>query len=406
MSAPHFLLVGNGPYANRGCEAIVRGTMRILRRSFGDDIKVTLASYGDHDEIARLAATEKDAAITHICTHINASRWSWNWFLLKLNSCFGFSFNTPYQALIPSLSNCIAVLEIGGDNYSLDYGRPYRFMEMDKLIMHFKHKIVLWGASVGPFDADPSFMPVILKHLNRFTAIFVREPISYEYLRKQELKVPIKQIADPAFVMEPIEVGYDKLGLQLPKQAIGLNLCKHMAHYVTNDNMDAWIGICEEILTGLIANFDNDILLIPHVSHSENGDYELLKRISECIPEKLKHRIYLVPDTLNAEESKWVISQCVLFVGVRTHATIAAFSTGVPTVSLAYSIKASGLNILLFGTDDYCVQPSQLTTEYVIAKTRLVFGKRQVIREQLLTAQSSLEEEAFRAGEILRECLK
>ena len=33
---PLFILAGNGPYENRGCEAIVRGTVKILRNYFQD----------------------------------------------------------------------------------------------------------------------------------------------------------------------------------------------------------------------------------------------------------------------------------------------------------------------------------------------------------------------------------
>ena len=40
---------------------------------------------------------------------------------------------------------------------------------------------------------------------------------------------------------------------------------------------------------------------------------------------------------------KGYISRCELFIGARTHATIAAYSTGVPTLVLGYSVKARGI---------------------------------------------------------------
>ena len=49
------------------------------------------------------------------------------------------------------------------------------------------------------------------------------------------------------------------------------------------------------------------------------------------------------------------------FAGARTHATIAAISSCVPTLSLAYSRKARGLNQDVFGSQEYCVQPSEIT---------------------------------------------
>jgi colanic acid/amylovoran biosynthesis protein len=47
-----------------------------------------------------------------------------------------------------------------------------------------------------------------------------------------------------------------------------------------------------------------------------------------------------------------VISQLRFFIGARTHSTIAALSSEVPTVSIAYSVKARGINRDLFGNED------------------------------------------------------
>ena len=54
----------------------------------------------------------------------------------------------------------------------------------------------------------------------------------------------------------------------------------------------------------------------------------------------------------NAEQLKWIISKCAAFIGARTHATIAAYSTGVPTLVLGYSIKSVGIARDLFGSEE------------------------------------------------------
>ena len=46
-------------------------------------------------------------------------------------------------------------------------------------------------------------------------------------------------------------------------------------------------------------------------------------------------------------------------MGARTHATIAAYSTGVPTLVIGYSVKARGIAKDLFGTEDGFVLPVQ-----------------------------------------------
>ena len=47
------------------------------------------------------------------------------------------------------------------------------------------------------------------------------------------------------------------------------------------------------------------------------------------------------------------------FIGARTHATIAAYSSGVPTLVVGYSIKAKGIAKDIFGTYENYVVPVQ-----------------------------------------------
>ena len=60
-----------------------------------------------------------------------------------------------------------------------------------------------------------------------------------------------------------------------------------------------------------------------------------------------------------AEELKGYISRCRFFIGARTHSTIAAYSSCVPTLVVGYSIKANGLAKDIFGTIDNFVCPVQ-----------------------------------------------
>ncbi len=72
-------------------------------------------------------------------------------------------------------------------------------------------------------------------------------------------------------------------------------------------------------------------------------------------------RICLAPRRMNAVQTKFLISQCRFFIGARTHATIAAWSTSVPTVSISYSIKALGLNTDLFGDLSYVLETPRIS---------------------------------------------
>ena len=134
-----------------------------------------------------------------------------------------------------SCVDATCALEVGGDNYSLDYGllTVKGFMELDDYLHRRGIPIVLWGASVGPFEADPAFAPEMFAHLRRMKAIVVRESNSYDYLRQRGLDGNLQRMSDPAFVMEPVEPPADKIGCDVPPGAIGLNLSPLMARYVT-----------------------------------------------------------------------------------------------------------------------------------------------------------------------------
>ena len=87
----------------------------------------------------------------------------------------------------------------------------------------------------------------------------------------------------------------------------------------------------------------------------------------------------------NCMELKGIISQCSFFVGARTHATIAAYSTGVPTLVVGYSVKARGIARDLFGTEDGYVLPVQQlkeSNELTQAFIRL-YEKRDAVRTHL-----------------------
>ena len=69
-------------------------------------------------------------------------------------------------------------------------------------------------------------------------------------------------------------------------------------------------------------------------------------------------RVCAVGDA-NCMQLKGYIARCRFFVGARTHATIAAYSSCVPTLVVGYSVKSRGIAQDLFGSDEGYVLPVQ-----------------------------------------------
>lgn len=396
----HFLLVGNGPYLNRGCEAIVRGTVESLRREFGDDVAVTVASFGDPEVIAKQAATETDPYIKHIRLPI-ARRLSIPWFIAHINRLFGTRIKPYglYKCLDSDLKTADAVLEVGGDNYSLDYGLPEAFLNLDKYVQSFGVPVVIWGASVGPFDALPKYEKRMGKHLRSLGAIFARETATIDYLKKLSTG-NLHRVCDPAFLMKS-----KKPELDIPSGYIGINFSQLVVKYM-DKGIEEWRKLCAEMVSSVIRATGRSVLLIPHVMSNEDSDWEFLQSVASQLPAEYAERVTCVPGTLSAEELKWVISRCTVFAGARTHSTIAALSTCTPTLSLAYSLKAVGLNKDIFNSLDYCINIKELTPESVSAKLKDMLDHEEEIRAHLNSVIPAMVEKSLQAGPLLRRVVE
>ena len=110
----------------------------------------------------------------------------------------------------------------------------------------------------------------------------------------------------------------------------------------------------------ILEHTDCAAALIPHVVWESNDDRTVLRKLYEEFADT--GRVVLIEDC-NCMQLKGYISRCRFFVGARTHATIAAYSSNVPTLVLGYSIKSRGIATDLFGTDENYVIPVQKLQE-------------------------------------------
>ena len=349
-----FYLTGQRTFGNRGCEAIVRSTVGLLKDQFGDDIKVLVPS----DDIARDSAQWPEASeqgVEFVQAYMPSYTRFWvNFQRLPIPGIkrAGWPFPMP-SWLEEQIRSVDAVLSVGGDNYSLDYRLPSLLMGIDRLALNLGKPVVIWGASVGPFELEPDFVSTITKHLSSINMIAVRESISYQYLTQGLGLSNVIQMADPAFTLHkqtvdikpfwPVETGNGVLGINISPlieryKKVGQNLRTETADFIRHVVLDEGMAV----------------LLIPHITPL-NGSYKnsdadymtvLLNELAD-----LGDAVKMMPHQFNASQIKYVISNLRFFIGARTHATIAALSSSIPTVSIAYSVKAKGINKDLFGNE-------------------------------------------------------
>ncbi|NQT84007.1 polysaccharide pyruvyl transferase family protein, partial [bacterium] len=116
--------------------------------------------------------------------------------------------------------------------------------------------------------------------------------------------------------------------------------------------------------------------------------------------------VALVGPSLRAGEMKYVISRCRFFIGSRTHSTISALSSGVPTISLSYSMKSRGINQDVVGNQDFVLPVAELSLEKLTSTFRDLVKRGDEIRATLQDRIPAVKEMARKNAQYLAELLE
>lgn len=400
-----FYLASQTNFGNRGCEALVRSTVTVLQEVFGS-INVLVPSL---DKVLDRAQWQESARFG--VEFVDAP--SMPWLLSKWGgACRRFPWlqSLPHptasvaESFVGDMRRADAVLSIGGDAYSLDYGLGglYFNLGIAEAAMAIGKPTLLWGASVGPFGSGRRTLRRVVDHLSRLTLVTVRESHSVEYLRSIGIAGNVLQVVDSAFALEPEPIGlHSWWPAKSGDGVLGLNIGWLIDNLRRRSGQsEGVIGEAAAFVQDVIARTRLAVLLVPHVAplngESSNNDEvfnrELVRAIGGLTP-----RLAEVPGGLNAAQLKFVISQCRFLIGGRTHATIAAFSSAVPTLSIAYSVKAKGINRDLFGDERYVLETPRVARDTLWSGLEQLRRDESSIREHYQTVLPSWRERA-RAG--------
>jgi len=370
--ANKYFFLGHETLTNRGCEALLRGICRIIREAQPD--AEFLAPSSDREKDQEQLADPDKMGISFIPAYrIPFSFRVWIRLQKTIPSLKRIWIPTPGipSDVRKSLCDTTVGIMTGGDVLSLDYKLPslILFVGQAESYMADKRPLYLWGASVGPFGSQPDIERFMTQHLAKYSGISVRETSSLDYLESLGLR-NVKLVADPAFIMvpEPWDISAI-LPSELGEGLLGFNISPLIKSFRNNDShiLEMETSVVD-FLQDVIKRTDLSIVLIPHVDSIDGSDWNsdylymqrLIKRFSLPVG-TIPTRISLAPRDMNAVQTKYLISQCRFFIGARTHATIAAWSTHVPTISIAYSVKATGLNTDLFGDLRYVIETPKLS---------------------------------------------
>lgn len=390
------VIILNAVLYNRGSEALVRGLAQTYKEVFPDSQIVLCSSEMEFEEKASIPNVDR---YVNKFSYKNKKSLTW---ILGAVASKGFhdkdlAVKIRCHKMIRETKNADCVIVVGADNYDKTYGM-FQFMSNlnNVLRKETRAKRVMFDCSLEKAHIDE----FVKEDIGNFDIVTVREQITLSNFSEFIDEKRLYYFPDPAFVMKPEYV-------ELPKgfiegRMVGINLSDLALRDKYSQNADIIMKSYYRLIEHILQETQYNCVLIPHVMRG--ADLSVLRKIYDKY--KGNGRIVLIEDEkLNAAELKYIISKCELYIGARTHSTIAAYSSCIPTLVVGYSIKSRGIAEDLFGTcDNYVISVKDIVTEETLVEgfKWLNFNKKQIKRD-LLDRMPKYQKEFLKIKEFFRE---
>ncbi|MCL2005885.1 MAG: polysaccharide pyruvyl transferase family protein [Planctomycetaceae bacterium] len=409
-SAP-IILHGNNLDQNRGCQALRHTTLMMLDKHLPNTPRLHANLFcNDDPQFHQILPDPKSAGVRYeIKDRKHPLLYLWGAKLVG-SAMLGLF---PPMNIHKDIPKCRCLLAMGGDNLSFDYGMLATLLFFSPFAKAVKLGVpsVIWGASIGPFRQKPAWEKRFADILKQVDLITAREPLTQAYLAELGIEHNVRMVSDPAFLL-PAE--QPELPAPLDKAlndgALGLNLAPLMIRY-SGQSKEAWSHAAVEMLANVARRIDMPIVLIPHVMQLPNfdpinDDFAFMKGLWESLELPIRERVFLYDAREHTSmQIKGVISRLRAFAGNRTHATIAALSTHVPTFSIGYSVKSRGINQDIFGHENWVAHFSQLKGQRLAERIENLLREGDGIRKHLQGVIPAYAEKAWLNGVYLSEML-
>ena len=312
------LLYGHGGAYNHGAEAILRGSLPEFRQA---GVPILLSTHFPGQDRAFGLDKLVDGLIPADFSFAPAEKAALDF---EAKERIAAQIYRDALAEVDSETVCIG---IGGDNYC--YPNWHRQSVFHHTAKERGAQSILWGCSIQPEMIDERMAAVLREHDH----IVARESITFRALQEQGVtRVSLRP--DPAFSLlpEPFPLPED---FQQPVAALNLSpLMLRKSARLLDDFTNAARFLLQKAKT---------LLLLSHVTMPADNDEEALGALAQRLSAEERGRLCRTPEGLNAAQRKYLISKCALLVCCRTHASIAGYSTGVPTLVVGYSVKSQGI---------------------------------------------------------------
>lgn len=237
------------------------------------------------------------------------------------------------------------VLDISeGDSFTDIYGEE-RFSNINSTKKTFIKKQIpqlLLPQTIGPFN-NPVLKKEAVDTIEHCTVVLARDKQSFTFLQQETDQKYIDEVIDVAFFMP-----FERKKFSTDFIHVGLNISALIWNggYTQNNQFDLQVDY-HQLIHSIVRYFLSldgvKLHLVSHVvdiNKNVENDYAVCTNLFE---DYQAENLVLAPFFLTPIAAKNYIAGFDFFAGARMHATIAAFSSGVPVFPMAYSRKFNGL---------------------------------------------------------------
>ena len=393
----NILIILNAIVYNRGSEALIRGITSICKKENTDNF-ITLVS--SEPEFGKWLNLENVDKYVKKINYKNKSIKRYITSVLNKLKLHNLANNMQYGHLKKVAKEQDLIIIVGADNYDISYNMQENLKNFNNFLRkNTNAKMILYDCSIDKRDITET----LKEDLKNFDYITVRETISKENIENIIDKNKLFLYPDPAFTMQPEKVKLPNIFNN--SKVIGVNVSNLITNKKYGSQADIILDAYKKMIDYILSNTNYSILLIPHVM--KNADLSTLSVLYENYKEE--NRVELISDeSLNAKQLKYIISNCEMFVGARTHATIAAYSSLVPTLVLGYSVKSKGIAKDILGKyDNYVLPVSNLDNEdYLVNGFIWLNNNKEKIKLKLKEKMPKYIKDAENTKQLIKKCMK
>ena len=350
-TANRIAMYAHGGSANHGCEAIIRTVTSSLAKALPGS-RFTLVSVRKGED-ERYLGTDSGMAVLDILQENDPLKDRLTHIIqYARRKLTGDPLVYPryrFREITGENAPQLAI-SVGGDNYCYP-SMVEELITANRMFREQGASTMLLGCSVEPDSLKDS--PALREDMQGYALITPRETLTYEALLAAGVsREKMVLLPDPAFSLPRADEALP--GWMQGERTVGLNVSPMLESYAGRRGISA--EAYGQLVRHILDSSDMQVALIPHVVRGADSDLPVLERLAAAAGNS--GRVHVIGDR-NACALKTVIAGCSLFVGARTHSTIAAYSSMVPTLTVGYSVKSTGIAADLFGTADRYVLPVQ-----------------------------------------------